>query len=98
MKVDGNKDLLQSQVQQTTRGNEAAEARRVGQVDAEDKNQSSSNADTVNISDTARKLNELDSAPADNSARIAELKAAVEDGSYTVDPKQLAAKMIDFEG
>jgi negative regulator of flagellin synthesis FlgM len=98
MKVDGNKDLLQSQVQQTTKGNEAAEARRVGQVQGEDKNQSSSNADTVNISETARKLNELDSAPTDNSARIAELKAAVEEGSYSVDPKQLAAKMIDFEG
>jgi negative regulator of flagellin synthesis FlgM len=98
MKVDGNKDLLQSQVQQTTKGNEAAEAQRVGQVKGEDKNQSSSNADTVNISETARKLNELDSAPTDNSARIAELKAAVEEGSYSVDPKQLAARMIDFEG
>lgn len=98
MKVDGNKDLLHSQMQ-PSKGQEVADAKRIGQVGSnEDKKQSSSNADTVNISETARKLNELDSAPADNSERIAALKAAVEDGSYSMDPRKLAEKMIDFEG
>ncbi|MBB4632832.1 flagellar biosynthesis anti-sigma factor FlgM [Sphingosinicella soli] len=35
-------------------------------------------------------------APVDN-ARVAELRAAIASGSYTVDPEQIARKMVDLD-
>jgi negative regulator of flagellin synthesis FlgM len=40
------------------------------------------------------KLNEQ---PTVNSARVAELKAAIADGSYQVDNVKVAGKLLDFE-
>ena len=37
------------------------------------------------------------SADIDNSARIAELKSAIENGSYKVDPQRVADKLIQTE-
>lgn len=53
-------------------------------------------SDSVSLS-VGDLLSNLDSAPADNSARIAELKNAIENGNYTVDSHQLAGNIIQNE-
>jgi negative regulator of flagellin synthesis FlgM len=99
MKIDPNKDLAQSQIQNAGKGRETANARpatdsRVTQ----EQNPGASTADRVDLSDTALKLSQLDTVPADNSGRIAELKAAIENGSYEINPSRIADKLIEIEG
>lgn len=53
-------------------------------------------SDSVSLS-VGDLLSKLDSAPADNSARIKELKNAIENGSYAVDSHQLAGSIIQNE-
>jgi negative regulator of flagellin synthesis FlgM len=100
MKIDANKDLAQAQIQNTGKGRETADAKRVSETrgDQGNENPKNANADTLNLSETAVKLSQLDSAPEDNAERIAELKAAIEDGTYEMNPSRIADKMITMEG
>jgi negative regulator of flagellin synthesis FlgM len=100
MKIDSNKDLAQSQIQNAGKGRETGNAVPASSSRiAQDQNPASSTADRVDLSDTALKLSQLDTAPAaDNSGRIAELKAAIENGSYEIDPSRVADKLIEIEG
>lgn len=58
--------------------------------------------DKVSLTDTATQLQALQQTVADlpevDKARVDAIKAAIEDGSYQIDSKELARKMIDFEG
>lgn len=57
--------------------------------------------DKVSLTETATQLQSvkqtLADAPIVNSERVSELRAAVADGSYTVDATELAQNIIDFE-
>jgi negative regulator of flagellin synthesis FlgM len=57
--------------------------------------------DTVSLTDKATQLQSLQQALADtpvvNSDKVSALRAAIADGSYTVDAKELAQNMINFE-
>lgn len=59
-------------------------------------------SDKVSLTDTATQLQALQQEVAGASGvdenRVAELRAAIADGSYQVDSTELARKMIDFEG
>lgn len=58
-------------------------------------------SDKVSLTDTAGQLQSLQKIitelPEVNSDRVAELRAAIADGSYKVDATELAQNMINFE-
>jgi negative regulator of flagellin synthesis FlgM len=61
----------------------------------------SSSSDTVDITSGAQLLEKLEksleSLPAVDSQRVAEIKAAIENGDYEIDPQAIADAMIRFE-
>jgi negative regulator of flagellin synthesis FlgM len=60
-----------------------------------------SSGEAVHLSNEAQQLqtisDKLRGQPVVNSARVAELKQAVADGSYTVDSGRVASKLLNFE-
>ncbi|MGV8864384.1 MAG: flagellar biosynthesis anti-sigma factor FlgM [Pseudomonas sp.] len=60
-----------------------------------------SSGEAVHLSNEAQQLqtisDKLRDQPVVNSARVAELKQAVADGSYTVDSGRVASKLLNFE-
>ena len=100
MKIDANKDLTQAQIQNAGKGRETADAKRVSEArgDQGNENPKNSSADTLKLSEAAIRLSQLDAAPENNAERIAELKAAIENGTYNIDPSRIADKMIKMEG
>lgn len=61
----------------------------------------SSTADTVSLSDNAVQLGKLDnnvvSTPVVDTQRVEQVKQAIKDGSYEVDPAKIADKLMQFE-
>ncbi len=61
----------------------------------------SARVDTVSLTDTATQLQSLQQtladAPVVDNDRVSALKAAIAEGSYNVDPTELANNMINFE-
>ena len=55
----------------------------------------------VHITDTASQLASIEQslrdAPAVDSARVAQLQSAIEQGSYTIDPEHIATQLINME-
>jgi negative regulator of flagellin synthesis FlgM len=55
--------------------------------------------DTVKLSGKAKELSglmkEIEKLPDDREEKIKKLKSAIEDGTYSVDPKKVAGKIID---
>lgn len=60
-----------------------------------------SSGEAVHLSSEAQQLKKISDSlrdqPAVNSARVAELKAAIADGSYKVDSNRVASKLLNFE-
>lgn len=57
--------------------------------------------DQVTLTDTARRLSELTQTvtaqPVVDRTRVDEIRAAIADGSYRVDPEQIAARLLQTE-
>lgn len=68
---------------------------------AQDVQGNSSRVDTVSLTDTATQLQSLQQTLADapivDTDRVSALKAAIAEGSYNVNPVELANNMINFE-
>lgn len=63
--------------------------------------EASAGTDSVHITDTASQLASLEQAvrdlPAVDEARVATLRSAIEQGTYTVQPGQVADQLMDLE-
>ena len=61
----------------------------------------SAGQDSVSLTPQAQQLNELrkkaNEAPAIDQKKIEQLKKAIADGDYKINPEKLAASIIDFE-
>jgi len=72
-----------------------------GKEKTQDATVNSSRVDTVSLTDTATALQSLQQtladAPVVDNDRVSALKAAIAEGSYNVDPAELANNMIKFE-
>lgn len=74
-----------------------------GETDASDKSATgpASRGDTVQLTDSAKLLERLEkslaSLPDVDSNRVAEVKAAIENGEYSIDADAIADAMILFE-
>jgi negative regulator of flagellin synthesis FlgM len=57
--------------------------------------------DAVNLTDKAQQLDKLVSSlkeqPVSNAVRVAEIKEALNNGSYQIDSTRVANKLLDFE-
>jgi negative regulator of flagellin synthesis FlgM len=87
-------------VQSTSRTSSTKETSAIEATSAVSKTTAPS-GEAVYLSDGAQKLQQISDSlrdqPTVNSARVAELKAAIADGSYQVDTQRVASKMINFE-
>ncbi|WP_456408043.1 flagellar biosynthesis anti-sigma factor FlgM [Thiolapillus sp.] len=61
----------------------------------------SSVGDTVSLSETAVRLGQIsvtaESQPVVDTKRVEQVKQAILDGSYSVDPKRIAERMMEFD-
>jgi negative regulator of flagellin synthesis FlgM len=73
----------------------------VEQQPAKPESGKSSTADTVSLSDNALQLGRLDSsivaAPVVDTQRVEQIKQAISDGTYEIDPAKVADKLMQFE-
>ncbi|MCG8668789.1 MAG: flagellar biosynthesis anti-sigma factor FlgM [Pseudomonadales bacterium] len=86
-----------------TTTNKAKGNAQVASKDGEKKTQASSGGNTtVNISDEAKSLSQLQGEVSKgdsfDEAKVAELKAAIADGSYKPDANKIAGKLLDIDG
>lgn len=88
-------------VSTTTRASSAKESSAVSASASVTKTAAVTSGEPVTLSDGAQQLqkitDKLNDQPTVNSARVAELKQAVADGSYQVDSAKVASKLLNFE-
>lgn len=101
MAIDDIKSLPPAHVQNNGGGGRVKA--RPGEPPAEPRRDdaSSSSADTVNLTDTAQRLRELEKSvaglPVVDTQRVETVKKALADGTYRVEPGRVADKLVGFE-
>ena len=92
-------DSAHHQVQGTT--DEAQLKQAVEQPSTQQESGKSSTSDTVSLSDNAVQLGKLGtsvaSSPVVDAQRVEQVKQAIENGNYEVDPARVAEKFLQFE-
>ncbi|MDR9828491.1 flagellar biosynthesis anti-sigma factor FlgM [Vibrio sp. FNV 38] len=82
----------------TTRGTQRSET---SSQSAESSSVSPTTQDSVSLSQQSKDIGEMHSnmasSPSFDSAKVAAIKEAIANGSYSVDPEKLADNMIKFE-
>ncbi len=62
---------------------------------------SSAGRDTISLTDTASRMRSLENTvaamPVVDSQRVAEIKQAIQEGTYEINPERIAEKMLDME-
>lgn len=80
---------------------EAKLDRATEQTPAQQESGKSSTSDTVSLSENAVQLGKLESSvvsmPVSDTQRIEQVKQAIMDGSYKIDPEKVAEKLMQFE-
>ena len=75
--------------------------RAVEQTSTQQESGKSTTVDTVSLSDNAVQLGKLDntaaSTPVVDTPRVEQVKQAIKDGTYEVDPAKIADKLMQFE-
>lgn len=75
--------------------------RAVEQTSTQQESGKSATSDTVSLSDNAVQLGKLDntavSTPVVDTQRVEQVKQAIKDGTYEVDPAKIADKLMQFE-
>jgi negative regulator of flagellin synthesis FlgM len=88
-----------SKVSSTTDDSQVKRA--VEQTSTQQESGKSATADTVSLSDNAVQLGKLDntavSTPVVDTQRVEQVKQAIKDGTYEVDPAKVADKLMQFE-
>ncbi|MFF7064421.1 flagellar biosynthesis anti-sigma factor FlgM [Pseudomonas sp. NPDC008258] len=83
------------------RGNSAPGSAEKPAASQEAASGTSASGEAVHLSQEAQQLQKINDKlrdePVVNSARVAELKQAIADGSYQVDAGRVASKLLDFE-
>jgi negative regulator of flagellin synthesis FlgM len=101
MVIDFNRLNSSTAVAGTTRTAATKETSKTEAVTPVSSSASVSSGETVHLSSEAQQLQKITDSlrdqPTVNSARVAELKAAIADGSYKVDSNSVASKLLNFE-
>jgi len=86
------------------KGNEEASRVKAGRGEPSPDQQatgSSAGSDTVSLTNTAARMRSLEntvaSMPVVDSQRVAEIKQAITEGRYQINPERIAEKMLDME-
>jgi len=91
----------QSMTSSSTRNTSRSEADSAKNTNEAKKSASSTRDDAVSLSRQGKEIgemhNQIAAKPAFDSAKVAAIKEAIANGSYTVDPEKLADNLIKFE-
>ncbi len=101
MVIDFNRLNSGNAVSSTSRTSSTKETGKTEAVVAPGALVKTSSGESVKLSSEAQQLqkisDKLGDLPTVNSARVAELKKAIADGSYQVDSNRVASKLLNFE-
>ncbi|MCL9783911.1 flagellar biosynthesis anti-sigma factor FlgM [Vibrio sp. S4M6] len=91
----------QSMTSSSTRNSSRTDAGSSKGADEAKKSASGTNEDAVSLSRQGKEIgamqNQMAAKPAFDSAKVAAIKEAIANGSYTVDPEKLADNLMKFE-
>lgn len=90
-----------SRPQQTTTQRSNAQSGQTNNANATEATRPTDTADKVSLTNTAEKLKalekQLSQEPPVNEQKIAQVRAALENGDYQLDPEKIAEKILNFE-
>lgn len=94
-------DLLNAQTPKAGEGRPLNETQGTGNRAGRSEAPEAAAGDKVSITHTAQQLNELHEAlakaPVVDGQRVAQVRAAIEEGRYEIDPVRIAEKLMRFE-